>query len=272
MGLLLLALSVGIQKMFFSRAAGPGDDLVRPISRASSLLVSGDAASSNDEDDSSSDPTDPHGPRARKRGPATRPHAGAAPDQTVVASARISTARPSRTWSDPPSARANGYSFGGGGAVATQNTIVASAASSATSQVKDVFFGTDKGTVCQPGDRQFILHDVDALYVCVVWTGLAGSYAEQLTFAAPDGHVYQTLTVPFVTAGATAPANGIELEGRRFDVTPAGWGANGETLVIGALPVAGTFISQRALVGLWTVQVGLNGQVIDQDTFELVSQ
>jgi hypothetical protein len=139
--------------------------------------------------------------------------------------------------------------------------------------VKDVFFGTDRNTVCQPGGRQFILSSVDGLYVCVVWQGLAGSYAEQLTFVAPDGHVYQTVTVPFVTAGATPPANGIQSEGRRFEVTPAGWGANGEALVIGALPVAGTFIRQRALVGLWTVKVALNGgQMIEEDTFELLAQ
>jgi hypothetical protein len=118
--------------------------------------------------------------------------------------------------------------------------------------VKDVFFGTDKNTVCQPSGLQFILDEEEDLYVCVVWQGLAGSYAEQLTVLAPDGHIYQTVTVPFVAAGASPP--------------------NGQTLVVGALPVAGTFIRQRALVGLWTVKVGLNGQVLAQNNFDLFLQ
>jgi hypothetical protein len=71
--------------------------------------------------------------------------------------------------------------------------------------MREVFFGTREDTACQPGDRQFILQDVADLYVCVVWRGLSGKYAEQLTFVSPDGHVYQTLTVPFMTAD-TPPA------------------------------------------------------------------
>ena len=76
----------------------------------------------------------------------------------------------------------------------------------------------------------------------------------------------------FVTAGATPPADGIEVRGRLFPVSPAGWGANGETLVVARLPVGGTFISRYSMVGLWTVKVALDGQVLAQDNFELLLQ
>jgi hypothetical protein len=36
------------------------------------------------------------------------------------------------------------------------------------------------------------------------------------------------------------------------------------------LPVAGTFITQYNMAGVWTVKVSLNGEVIGQDTFELL--
>jgi len=138
-------------------------------------------------------------------------------------------------------------------------------------QVREVFFSDHEETACQPGDRQFALEDIRGLYVCVVWAGLAGTYAQQLTFVSPDGHVYQALTQAFATAQAPA-MDTVEVEGRRYAVTRAGWGANGETLVSAALPVAGTFITQYNLVGLWTVKVALNGQPIDQDNFQLLSR
>src|SRR5437870_2030033 len=58
-----------------------------------------------------------------------------------------------------------------------------------TVQVREVFFGDREETVCQPGRREFVLDDLQGLYVCVVWSGLAGTYWTQLTFVSPDGHV-----------------------------------------------------------------------------------
>jgi hypothetical protein len=81
------------------------------------------------------------------------------------------------------------------------------------------------------------------------------------------------MTVPFVTADSTIENPTIELaDGRRLEARRAGWGANGETLVTAMLPVAGTFITQYTLAGLWTVQVSLNGQPVTRDNFELFQQ
>ena len=169
-----------------------------------------------------------------------------------------------------PAALASAFSFGSEAPVAPRPSVPLSQVPTANQgQVKEVFFSEREETACQPGNQEFTLEDIRGLYVCVIWAGLAGTYAEQLTFVSPDGHVYQTLTQAFATA--QAPALGtVEVEGRRYAVKPAGWGANGETLVTAALPVAGTFITQYNLTGLWTVKVALNGEPIGQDTFQLL--
>ena len=140
---------------------------------------------------------------------------------------------------------------------------------SQTAQVREVYFGEDSATVCQPGPHEFMLNELRQLYVCVVWAGLAGTYSAQLTFVSPDGHVYQTMTLAFVTPEAPATVAVVETEGRHHEVTRAGWRHRGETVVVAALPVAGTYITQHNLTGFWTVKVALNGRLVDQDHFIL---
>lgn len=134
--------------------------------------------------------------------------------------------------------------------------------------VKAITFGESQQTACVSGQKDFFLESLRDLHVCVAWRGLSGTYVERLTFRTPNGNVYQVLTVPFVTPGSSAPTGGVEVEGRSLDVIQAGTGAQGETLVVAQLPVAGTFITQHNLVGLWTVEVSLAGQVV-QNTFVL---
>jgi len=176
------------------------------------------------------------------------------------------------------SAVANVISFGGAGVASGSGpaapdiprpTPVASLPSSGA-KIVDVFFGTDESTVCQPGDRQFVLTEVPNLYVCVAYKGLSGKYGEELTFVLPDGHVYQTMPVPFMTHDVPPTADPtVDVGGRSLPATRAGWGANGTALVTAALPVSGTFITQYSLAGVWTVQVALDGRRVGQDNFEL---
>lgn len=285
---LLVSFAIAIQKGPFSHTPGAGDGLAgnrqprtsRTLSSTVSATGGGSEAldvsdSAGDESAATAGREFPKPGAQDHRGPAAFQHAAPGPGQTRAVSAFVQASEEPKSnwWSNPLATLSALMSSGTGGAAgtdATSSSAGSSSGSSSTSQVKEVFFGTSAETACQPGDRQFVLNDLEILYVCVVWGGLSGSYAEQLTFVAPDGHVYQTVTVPFVTADATAPPNGIELEGRKLEVKQAGWGAKGETLVVGALPVAGTFISQRALLGLWTVEVGLNTQRYGQDNFELL--
>jgi len=141
-----------------------------------------------------------------------------------------------------------------------------------TVQVREVFFGDRDETLCQPGGREFSLDDLRDLHVCTVWAGLSGTYWAQLTFLSPDGHVYQTMTVAFVTPDATATVGTVEVAGRQHPVRRAGWRGKGETVLVATLPVAGTYISQHNLVGTWTVKISLNGRPVDSDQFTLRSQ
>jgi hypothetical protein len=132
-------------------------------------------------------------------------------------------------------------------------------------QVREVFFGESEATVCQAGAREFSLNDLRELHVCVVFWGLTGTHSAQLTFVSPDGNVYQKVTLAFVTPEAPATVATVEVEGRHHEVRRAGWRQRGETLVVATLPVAGTYITQYRLAGLWTVKVSLDGKPVDED-------
>ena len=162
--------------------------------------------------------------------------------------------------------------FGGGGAAAPGPPVPSEIPSANQMEVREVLYSDSADTACLPGNRQFTLEDVRGLYVCVVWSGLAGTYAQQVTFQSPDGHVYQTITSAFATAQGASTGGTLRFGERDYPVQAAGWGANGRVLVTAMLPVAGTFITQYNLAGPWTVRVALNGQVVGKDTFELVSR
>lgn len=131
-----------------------------------------------------------------------------------------------------------------------------------------VYFGEEAKHACRPHGRRvsessFFLEELRDLYICVIWHDLAGTYVERLTFLVPDGNLYQVLTVSFTTPGASGPAE-VEVDGRLVEVQDGRWVGKGETGVLTFLPVAGTYITQRNLVGRWTVEVSLNGQPIEQ--------
>jgi hypothetical protein len=286
--LLMLSLALALQTTLLSQPRESGAEIERPASSTTAARVarvaasSGGVASSDGEDEQSLDPaagtTDR---RMTQRSPANPQTHGTAPDQAEVtiapSSAPTASAPTQPAWSKPFSALAGLLSSGGGtsNAPATVPTPGASSASrtSHNGQVRAVRFGTSEGTVCHSDDRQFRFQDVSDLYVCVAWEGLSGKHAAQVTFVSPDGHVYQTVTVPFMTVDTPATVDPlIEVEGRQLEAKRAGWGAKGITLVTAALPVSGTFITQYALAGLWTVQVALDGQNLDHDSFDLLNE
>ncbi len=148
----------------------------------------------------------------------------------------------------------------------------AASRSSSGPQLAAISFNTDQGSACLPGGLEFQLTDVPDLYVCVALKGLSGKYVGKVTFLLPDGNVYQTVTVPFLTADMPTSADpNIEVDGRTLEAKRAGWGANGLTLVTTKLPVAGTFITQYTLAGAWTVQVALDGNQVGREYFELLT-
>jgi hypothetical protein len=136
-------------------------------------------------------------------------------------------------------------------------------------QLRDVLVSDSPDGACLPSGRQFTLAELRGLYVCAVWLGVEGTYAQQLTFETPGGHVYQRIVSAFDTAPGPAGRT-VQFDGRAYPVKTAGRGSGDRTLVTTLLPVAGTFITQYNMAGVWTVKVSLNGEVIGQDTFELL--
>src|SRR5688572_8674627 len=136
-------------------------------------------------------------------------------------------------------------------------------------QVAEVLFGEREETACRPGHRDFLLEEMRDLHVCLVLPELTGTHYAQLTFLSPDGNVYQTMTLAFVTADAPQTKPAVSLSGRQYKVKRAGSRGRGENTVVATLPVAGTHIAQHNLVGLWTVKVSLNGQPLDWGQFFL---
>lgn|SRR2546428_1695814 len=274
--LLLFSGAVAIQRSYLSHldsliaAAQPGRDS-KPGTPGTSGFSEGDSGADAASDDRPVDPSTRVGPaRSANAGALGRPSAapqGAGPGSW----SRNPGSAGDEGWVNRiPAAVASAFSFGSEAPVAPRPSVALSPGPANEAQVREVFFSEREETACQPGNRQFRLEAVQGLHVCVVWAGLAGAYAQQVTFVSPDGQVYQTLTQGFATAGT--PATGtVEVDGRPYDVKPAGWGANGATLVTAAaLPVAGTYITKYNIAGLWTVKVSLNGELLGQESFQLL--
>jgi len=155
------------------------------------------------------------------------------------------------------------------GSLLLLSTLTVAEGGSSKGPVRDISFSAGEETVCQLGEQRFVLEDLRDLHVCIVFSGLTGTHSADLTFHSPDGHIYQTQTLAFVTPDASATGATVEVKGRHRAVKQAGWRGRGETVVVATLPVAGTYITQYNLAGRWTVKVSLNGHPVDEETFRL---
>lgn len=105
----------------------------------------------------------------------------------------------------------------------------------------------DSGTPNCPGETKFSLGSLHDLQVNVDWKNMpGGTHTQEITFLLPNGVVYQSMS-------------------HGFGVTE---GVLGSPTVGGAMPVAGTYITQRELTGQWTVKVSLDGTVMAMQSVE----
>jgi len=242
-----------------------------PRVRGASVLTEGPADIEAAPEDGTVDPG--KSPRMSQRSGTPRSQSAVAPSWSEPVGPSKQGSAVDEGWLNTITATlAGALPFGGGGAAAPGPPVPSEIPSADQMEVREVLYSDSADTACLPGNRQFTLEDVRGLYVCVVWLGPAGTYAQQVTFESPDGHVYQTITSAFATAQGAATGGTLRFGERDYPVQAAGWGADGRVLVTAMLPVAGTFITQYNLAGPWTVRVALNGQVVGKDTFELVSR
>ena len=242
-----------------------------PRVRGASVLTEGPADIEAAPEDGTPDPG--KSPRMSQRSGTPRSQSAVAPSWSEPVGPSKQGSAVDEGWLNTITATlAGALPFGGGGAAAPGPPVPSEIPSANQMEVREVLYSDSADTACLPGNRQFTLEDVRGLYVCVVWLGPAGTYAQQVTFESPDGHVYQTITSAFATAQGASTGGTLRFGERDYPVQAAGWGADGRVLVTAMLPVAGTFITQYNLAGPWTVRVALNGQVVGKDTFELVSR
>src|SRR2546430_1367732 len=242
-----------------------------PRVRGASVLTEGPADIEAAPEDGTVDPG--KSPRMSQRSGTPRSQSAVAPSWSEPVGPSKQGSAVDEGWLNTITATlAGALPSGGGGAAAPGPPVPSEIPSADQMEVREVLYSDSADTACLPGHRPVTLEDVRGLYVCVVWLGPAGTYAQQVTFESPDGHVYQTITSAFATAQGAATGGTLRFGERDYPVQAAGWGADGRVLVTAMLPVAGTFITQYNLAGPWTVRVALNGQAVGRDTFELHSR
>jgi len=106
----------------------------------------------------------------------------------------------------------------------------------------------DSGMPNCTGGTSFSLGSLRDLQVNVDWNNVpGGTHTQELTFLLPNGVLYQTVSHGFGLAE----------------------GALGAPSISDAMPVAGTYVTQRQLTGEWTVQVSLDGAVVGSQKIQL---
>lgn len=112
-----------------------------------------------------------------------------------------------------------------------------------------VFFCTTADPQCRSSVSSFETGKMRDLFVFVAWSGVQGQQEQALEFILPDSNLYQRRALTFDTAALPK--------------------SQGQPVALDVLPVAGTFISQRALYGTWKVRVFLGGQYVTESPFTL---
>jgi len=106
----------------------------------------------------------------------------------------------------------------------------------------------DSGTPNCTGETNFSLGSLRDLQVSADWKNMpGGTHTQEIAFLLPNGVVYQTMSHGFGVAEGTF----------------------GAPTISDAMPVAGTYITQRELTGDWTVQISLDGAVVGSQKVQL---
>jgi hypothetical protein len=122
-------------------------------------------------------------------------------------------------------------------------------------------------------DAEFSITGVRELFVCTIWSGLAGEHTELMRFRAPDGEIYYQKLIAFSTT-ATAPMPFTRPVDVPHDevVRALEVEANGELVVGDYIALAGAWIGDHGMIGPWQLEVFLDGAKVPSvsSSFELV--
>jgi hypothetical protein len=152
----------------------------------------------------------------------------------------------------------------------------------------EIFYCETPDTSCRTTQDTFPIADLRDLFVFVVWPGVSGQHIQTVQFFLPDGSVYSSHKTQFAVGGhvfsanlaTSAPnvvappppaphlmadANKTHAEG----IPSLLMKSRGDSAVLTVLPVAGTYITQRNLSGVWRVRILLDDRLALQSEFTL---
>jgi len=117
---------------------------------------------------------------------------------------------------------------------------------------------------------EFSVNDVRELYIYSVHTALFGEHRELRRFYAPSGELYYEKLVAYST-DLTEPVPFLEAVAvpRSKQIAAVSPDRDGRLFVSDIFPVAGTWISDRAMTGTWRVEVYLDGATQPTATLQL---
>jgi hypothetical protein len=135
----------------------------------------------------------------------------------------------------------------------------------------EMFFCETPRVDCRTSASAFELKRTRDLFVFVTWPSVRGDHVQTVEFYLPDGNLYVRKQTSFRTSPGRPRA--MQVPGGRVP-EPYLTSSRNVPTVVTALPVEGTYITQRSLTGKWSVRVLLDGRLAAsaQFTFELPVQ
>jgi hypothetical protein len=133
--------------------------------------------------------------------------------------------------------------------------------------VTEVFFCENPTTECRSTNSTFTVGKLRDIFVFVTWPNVSGDLVQTVEFFLPDGSLYLKKVTPFRASTAQPRARAVPGAAPAVDAFLTS--SRGTPTVITPLAVAGTYITQRSLLGTWTVRVRLGDKPVQSAQFTL---
>ena len=133
--------------------------------------------------------------------------------------------------------------------------------------VTEVFFCESPTTECRSTNTAFTVGKLRDIFVFVTWPNVSGDLVQTVEFFLPDGSLYVKKATPFRARKAQPRARAVPGASPAPDAFLTS--SRGTPTVITPLAVAGTYITQRSLLGNWTVRVRLGDKLVQSAQFTL---
>jgi hypothetical protein len=155
-------------------------------------------------------------------------------------------------------------------------------------RLPEIFYCETPDTSCRTTQDTFPIADLRDLFLFVTWPGVSGQHVQTVQIFLPDGSIYSSQKTQFTVGGhafsanvapavqnevgPTQPARHLIADANKTHsegIPSLLMKSRGDSAVLTVLPVAGTFITQRNLSGLWRVRVLLDDRVALESEFTL---